>query len=196
MTDFLKLWEYIDPLMPFTPDEKRLFESNFSIKEFGEQEILVDLGEVATETYFILSGLIRYYYLTEDGKEITGFIFQEGLFATSSGSFFAQAPSTQIVETIEPCRVLALPFDGLQELFRTLPKTEALIRQILIQRFNYSQQVIASLIIQKPEQRYSSLLDSQPELAQRVPQKVLASYLGITPVSLSRIRNRIREKGN
>lgn len=137
---------------------------------------------------------MRYYYLTEDGREITGFIFQENMFAGSHSSFFNQIPSEQILETIEYTTVLALSYTSLMTLYQTVPKMNELVRKILEHRFAYAQSVIAALITHKPEKRYQKLLEQQPDLVNRVPLHILATYIGITPVSLSRIRARKQKK--
>ena len=128
------------------------------------------------------------------GKEITGFIFQEHMFCGSHESFFSQVPSMQVLETLEPCELLVLSFESLQELYEKVPKMNTMVRKLLEQRMANAQKVVASLIMNKPEDRYRSLLELHPEWVHRVPQQVLATYLGITPVSLSRIRRRLTEE--
>jgi len=188
---FHPLWPYIDQFVSFTPEEQALFASKMELRQIKKGQILVELAEVCQETYFILQGLIRFFYLTEEGQEITGFIFDEGLFATSHESFFTQSPSFQVLESLEDGKVLALKYDDLEELYQRIPKTQELVRKIGQARMSNAQKVLASLIIHKPEDRYTSMLETRPDLIGRIPQKVLATYLGITPVSLSRIRRRI-----
>lgn len=185
------LWKYTDQFVHFDESEKRLLEKRLKAKRIGKGEILVDLGDICEEIFFIRKGLIRFYYLTEQGQEITGFIFDEGIFATSLESFLTQTPSYQVLESLEEGEVLALSHSDLEELYHLLPKTQELVRKINQQRMINAQKVLASLIIHKPEERYCSFLEMRPDLVGRIPQKVLATYLGITPVSLSRIRKRI-----
>ncbi|MCI4668146.1 MAG: Crp/Fnr family transcriptional regulator [Bacteroidia bacterium] len=190
------LWTYIDQFVRFDEEEKKIFEGRMKPRKVKKNEILVDLGEICGETYFILSGLIRFYYLTDQGLEITGFIFDEGLFATSHESFFTQMPSFQVLESLEDGEVLCLGYKDLEELYSLVPKCQELVRKISQQRMSNAQRVMASLIMHKPEERYTSFLESRPDLVGRIPQKVLATYLGITPVSLSRIRHRIGKGKN
>lgn len=187
-------WHFTDQFILFTEKEKQQIGPHLRQKSVGKGTILVDLGQVAQEAYFIIKGCLRFYYLTDDGKEITGFIFQENMMAGSHESFFSQVPSLQVVETLEDGDLLAISYESVQTLFREVPRMNILIRKILEQRMAYAQRVVASLIIQKPEERYSSLLEQQPELLQRIPHHMLASYLGITPVSMSRIRRKLRDK--
>ena len=100
----------------------------------------------------------------------------------------------QVLETLEPCELLVLSYESLQELYEKVPKMNTMVRKLLEQRMANAQKVVASLIMNKPEDRYRSLLELHPEWVHRVPQQVLATYLGITPVSLSRIRRRLTEE--
>lgn len=190
MSSLEQFWKFTDCYVLFSKQEKKLIAPYFKAKDIPKNSTLVDLGDLSRELFFILKGCLRYYYLTEDGREITGFIFQENMFAGSHNSFFSQIPSTQILESIEESSVLTINYTGLMDLYRLVPKMNELVRKILEHRFAFAQSVIASLIINKPEERYRQLLKQQPELVHRVPLNILATYIGITPVSLSRIRAR------
>lgn len=172
----------------------REFESRLVFREVPARHTLLEYGSVCREAYFIVEGAMRFYYITEEGKDVTGFIFLENMFASSHTSFIHQIPSEQIVETLEPCQLLVLSYDGLQELYAKVPKVNELIRKLLEERMSFAQRVVASFILNKPEDRYQALLARRPELLQRIPQNILSSYLGITPVSLSRIRKRLSEE--
>ena len=191
---FEQFWQFTDQYVLFSKQEKNTIKGYLTIKTFPKQTTLVDLGTVSQEVYFILKGCLRFYYITDDGREITGFVFQENMFAGSHDSFFNQVPSLQIVETIEASEVLTLSFSGLSELYRKVPKMNEFVRKLLQHRFSVAQTVVASLIINKPEERYRKIIEQQPDLVNRIPLHVLATYIGITPVSLSRIRARKPKK--
>jgi CRP-like cAMP-binding protein len=191
-----QFWAFTDRYVLFSEQEKDCIRPHLKLKELPKQTTLVDLEAVSKEVFFIIKGCLRYYYLTDDGREITGFIFQENMFAGSHHSFFSQVPSTQILESIETTTVLSLSYTSLMDLYRLVPKMNELVRKILEHRFAFAQSVIASLIINKPEERYRQLLEQQPELVHRVPLHILATYIGITPVSLSRIRARKTKKNS
>ena len=184
------LWNAIDQVVLFSDKEKKHFLGQMELLQIPSKTKLVALNGIARYTYFIVKGSMRFYYISEEGKEITGFIFTEGLFASSLESFIHQIPSQQVLETIEPCEVLRLSFDSLQKCYVQIPKVNILVRKILEQRLANAQNVIASLISLKPADRYQQLSKLRPDLIQRIPQHILASYMGITPVSLSRIRAR------
>ena len=117
------------------------------------------------------------------------------MFAGAHTSYFYRQPSTQVVETLEDSKLLVLRHDDLQELLTSVPKMHEFLQRLFAERLSFAQQVLASFILNKPEDRYRALLARRPELLQRVPQNILSSYLGITPVSLSRIRKRLAEGG-
>ena len=176
-----------------TSREKALFEQALIFRQVPAKYYLVKAGDISTELYFIQKGLVRFFY-PKDGEEITGFIFKEGMFASSFDSVLTQSPSQQVLETLEDCDLLVIPYAKLDALCQEVPQINTLVRKVLEQRFVNAQRVLASFILDNPEQRYVKFLAQHADLQQRVPQHIIASYLGITPVSLSRIRKRISER--
>ena len=191
---FDQFWNFTEQFVRFTPKERAIIQEHLRVRDVPKNYPLVELGSVASESYFINKGCLRFYYLTEAGNEITGFIFQENMFAGSHESFFSQVPSMQVLETLEESELLVMSYSDLHNLFETVPRMNVFVRKLLEQRMSHAQKVVASLIMHKPEERYTSMLELYPQLVNRIPQQVLASYLGITPVSLSRIRKRITER--
>ncbi|MEM6261981.1 MAG: Crp/Fnr family transcriptional regulator [Bacteroidota bacterium] len=189
-----QFWKFTDMFVHFSDKERSSIREYLITRDVPKNHLLVDLGDISSEVFFINKGCVRFYYLTEAGEEITGFIFTENMFTGSHESFFSQTPSTQVLQTLEPCELVVLPYEGLQTLFDTVPKMNIFVRKLLEQRMSHAQKVVASLIMNKPEKRYTSMLELQPDLVNRIPQQVLATYLGITPVSLSRIRKRIMDQ--
>lgn len=184
------IYQYTSQMVNFTDREKAIFEDAFTYRHVPKKFMLVKEGETARELYFINRGLLRLYY-TKEGEEITAFIFREGLFASSLDSFLQQSPGIQSLDTLEDCDLLVLTFDRLQELYEKLPKMNILTRKVAEQRFINAQRILSSFILDSPEERYRKFEAQNKDLLQRVPQHIIASYLGITPVSLSRIRKRI-----
>ena len=183
---------YISQVVSFTDKEKAILENAFTFREVPRKYKLTEEGKIARELYFIVKGLVRLYY-TKDGEEITGFIFRENLFASSYDSFLRQAPSIQTLETIEDCQLLVINYNTMQELYDTLPKMQVMGRKVAEQRFINGQMILASFILDSPEERYRKFEAQHGDLLLRVPHHIIASYLGITPVSMSRIRKRLME---
>jgi CRP-like cAMP-binding protein len=180
----------VSRFVSFSESEKHLVENAFSFQRVPKKTVLVKEGEVARELYFINKGLIRLYY-TKDIEEITGFIFKEYLFASSYDSFLSKTPSIQTLETLEDCELLVIGYNELEELYETVPKVNILTRKVAEQRFINGQRILSSFILDSPEERYRKFTEQHGDLLLRVPQHMIASFLGITPVSLSRIRKRV-----
>ena len=187
-------FDYCSQFVDFTSSEKKTISNRMVVRSVPKNFTLVDLGDVAREIYFINQGIMRYFYITEDGKDITGFVYLDNMFAGSIDSFFSQTESTQILETLSDCELLVLGYSSLHELFDEIPKMNVLIRKLIQVRMAHALKIIAALIINKPEQRYTAFTELHPGIEQKIPQHILASFMGITPVSLSRIRKRRIER--
>lgn len=151
--------------------------------------VLLKEGKVADRLYLIHKGCLRLFFYNE-GKDITFQFFFEGDFVASFDSLYKQQPSLFFLESIEPTEASAIKRDDFYNLIEKTPSLRKYYEAKLIERFHVYQQLFLSRIKNTPQQRYEELLKEYPNIIQRVPQHYIASYLGITPVSLSRIRNR------
>ncbi|MCS3163559.1 Crp/Fnr family transcriptional regulator [Bacteroides fragilis] len=133
--------------------------------------------------------LLRLFFYNE-GKDITFQFFFEGDFVASFDSLYKRKPSLFSLESIEQTEVFAIKREDFYSLMEQTPLLKREYEEKLIERFHVYQQLFLSRIKNTPQQRYEELLREYPGIIQRVPQHYIASYLGITPVSLSRIRNR------
>lgn len=156
---------------------------------FKPKTILLEEGQIAKRLFFIRKGCLRLFFLSE-GKDITFQFFFENEFVSSFDSLYTRSPSLFSLESIEPSDVLAINRDDFFRLVESDIRFRKLYEEKLIDRFRAYQQLFLSRIKNSPRQRYEELLRQHPSIIQRVPQHYIASYLGITPVSLSRIRNR------
>ncbi len=173
--------------------EKQIFESAFSFREVPRNFTLIKEGDITKEIYFINKGLLRLFY-NNDGEHITAYIYRENLFAASYDSFLEGTPSYQCLETIEESELLVLTKENMEHLYKVLPKFNILTRKIAEQRFINAQRIMSSFLLDSPEERYIKFAEQNNDLFLRVPHHMIASYLGITPVSLSRIRKRLLNK--
>lgn len=189
---FQQFFQFANHFTPFSSSEKAIIEDGLIFREVPKKFPLVKLNDICREIYFMNKGCARLYY-DKDGEEITGFFFTENMLLGGLESFLAQTPTIQGIETLEPCELVVIKKEVLEKWFQEIPRMNIFIRKVLEQRFIFSQKVVASYILNSPEERYLGLFQRQPELLNRVPQHMLATYLGITPVSLSRIRKRIFE---
>lgn len=151
--------------------------------------VLLEEGKVADRLYLIQKGCLRLFFYKE-GKDITFQFFFEGDFVASFDSLYKRQPSLFFLESIEPAQVSAIQRDAFYHLLKKTPLVRQYYEDKLIERFHIYQQLFLSRIKNTPQERYEELLKEYPDIIQRIPQHYIASYLGITPVSLSRIRNR------
>lgn len=160
------------------------------IKTFEKGHILLREGQVSNESYFNIKGLVRKYYLV-DGEERTTEFYVEKDAISSLQSYNLNVPANHYLECIEDCRLAVLSREKEQELFKRVPNFESLCRVSVEEELGTYQDKLAQFMISSPEKRYLDLMENRPDLLQRVPQYHLASYLGVKPESLSRIRKRI-----
>ena len=151
--------------------------------------ILLKEGKVAEKLYLIRKGCLRLFFYNE-GKDITFQFFFEGDFVASFDSLYKRTPSLFYLESIEPTELTVIRREDFYNLINNNLSFRQLYEEKLIDRFHAYQQLFLSRIKNTPQQRYEELLKEHPNIIQRIPQHYIASYLGITPVSLSRIRNR------
>ena len=170
-----------------------IFLSRFKEKNIPRKTTILSYGKVAQEVYFVIRGCMRLYY-DKDGVDISAFFFTENMFAGAYDSFTTKTKSRHSIETIEDCHCLSITYNSLQSLYIELPKMNELIRKVLEKRFFELHQLFTSQILDSPEERYLNLLKERPDLLQRVPQHQIATFLGVTPVSLSRIRSRVSKR--
>lgn len=165
------------------------FKNAFIETEISSKTVLLNEGEIANKVYFIKKGCLREWF-NKDGKDITFQFFFEGQPVASANSFMNNTPSIFTIESIEPSILLSINKADFNEIISTIPEFKDGFQKHLIQRFGNYSQLFLSRIKDTPQERYSDLIENHPEIIRRVPQHYIASYLGITPISLSRIRNR------
>lgn len=170
--------------------EEMFFLSKLIFKTYKKKELILQEGEVCKYAYFINSGCLRYYH-TVDGQENTAQFFFENGWYTDYNSFLTGSPSNQNIETLEKSELLLMSAKDLQELYVAIPKFERFGRIMAENAFLGIRQRSEMLKNQTAEERYLTLMNERPKVFERIPQQYIASYLGIKPPSLSRIRKRI-----
>lgn len=166
------------------------FEDILIKKKYSLKTVLLNAGVTSQKMFFIETGALRMFYLV-DGKEITFRFFFENEAVASIESFLDQKPSQFTLETLENTTVYEISRTNLENIFTENPKLKEEFQFSALKRFIGFSEDLLSFIKDSPEQRYISLIENHPEIIQRVPQYYIASYLGITPVSLSRLRKRL-----
>lgn len=186
------LFEFITKYISITEEEKEAITSLKLFRTVKKRTVLLKEGAYSKISYFVLKGCIRTYYVIDGEEKTTAFYTEmQGL---TPHCVVNNQPSKYYVACVEDSIITVGTPDMEVEMFQKFPKFESLCR-ILSEELLAKQQLdFDEFKTSSPEQRYLNLLQKRPDLVQRVPQHQLASYLGITPQSLSRMRARIQEK--
>ena len=160
-------------------------------KTYCKGDYMLQIGEVSKEIYFILSGVLRVYYLDQSGNEITYVFVKEGELFTEPTSFYTGTPSICSIKAVVDTEVVLFPKSPWQELSVLIKDWEYAMKRLSQDQLMHKLRFQRLLIDQDATTAYQVLLDKEPTIALRVPANHLASYMGITKHSLSRIRKKI-----
>lgn len=185
---FLNFLQKIQSLSPEAVDSIVGLCSLISIRK---NQNLQEIGQKCRTIYFVKEGLARIFYL-KDGNEVTEYFAFENDLIIRAESLFTGKPSKKAIQALENTVFIGIPSDDLFELFDTKPEIERLFRKIIEQAYVATVLRMEAIQFHAAEERYALLLSEKPNLIQQIPLKHIASYLGITQVSLSRIRASIR----
>lgn len=162
--------------------------SHFEKRDFKTNEFLLKEGELSNEYFFLSSGFIRSYTHDLDNNEVTTNFYTQNQFVFEAASFFTQSISQENIQALTDSTVYIITFEKLNKLFHTIPEFREFGRSILVKNLVTLKQRTLSLINETAEVRYKKLLNSNKEIFQHAQLKQIASYLGVTDTSLSRIR--------
>lgn len=164
------------------------------MKSFPTGTVLISEGAVKKEIFFIRKGLVRAFAINDKGDEITTLLRKENQIIASSDIILFDQPAQFYYQTLEPTQTFQIDYELLQSIIAENPKLEANRKFIFQNILKETLKRIDSFVLLSPEERYIHFVRSNPDLVNRVPNKYIANILGITPVSLSRIRKRIASK--
>ena len=163
------------------------------IKSFKKGDTFLKLGQTSNEVYFMLKGIARSYYRFPNGTEKTYFIYHENSIFTNSVSFISQKPATECLEAIEDMEVVAIEYQKLMDLFSKNHVLESIGRRISDNNFVFSQKRLRSMMNDDATLRYQKFKKYFGDYSTKIPQHIIASYLGITPQSLSRLKREMED---
>ncbi|MEP1150220.1 MAG: Crp/Fnr family transcriptional regulator [Balneola sp.] len=173
---------------PLSQECQQEFINNAKLLSVPRGEILVKEGQLSSKAYFIVRGCARAFYL-KNGKDVSDWFAFQNDFISAIVSFFGDKPSPHYIEILEDSLLIEISKEDIEELATKYRDFESLIRIVVTKTMLGQQERIAAILFQTAEQKYDNLLKIYPDITQKIPLTHIASYLGITLETLSRIRN-------
>jgi CRP-like cAMP-binding protein len=183
------LRKFIENYTSLPTEEWKQILEQFEKRAIEKDEIILQEGKVCRHLYFVESGLLR-FYINKDGNDITKFFTEAPYFFTSQASFNSQKPANENIQTIEKSIIWQITFKQANELYKLKSWTD-FARKIIQEVQFFTEAILEELQTETAEFRYQKMQKKNPKLLERIPLKYLASYLGIAPQSLSRIRKKL-----
>jgi CRP-like cAMP-binding protein len=188
-----KLVHYFANLSPLSEAEAKAISDSAVLRDYPKGTVLLREGQLSADTYFVLAGLVRQYSLVDGDEKTLGF-FGPDQWVISLNNAAEAKPAVQYWVCEEDSTLVVGNDESAGELFKEHPRLETVARLVLERTFQDYQQAMVAHVLATPEQRYLHLLETRPDLIRRIPQYQLASYIGVAPESLSRIRKRLSNR--
>jgi CRP-like cAMP-binding protein len=185
---------FIEQVLPIARLKVEEITTHFQPIQITRNNYFIKEGKVSNNYLFLETGFIRAFTFDLEGNEVTTEFYSKNQIVFEVGSFFQKTVSKENFQALEDCNGWFINFDQLQILFHSIPEFREFGRMVLVKGFISFKQRTLSLINETAEQRYESLIKTRPEIFQKAPLKYIASYLGITDTSLSRIRREVLHK--
>jgi len=182
-----KLRSHIENVIAITDEEFALAFSHFEIAEFKKNQFIFEKGEKVKHTYYVLTGLLKLTYTDSNANQHIVSFAMEDWWESDFFAYFTQTSATLSLKCLEKTTVLCLSLESYQNLCTQIPKMESFFLQKSNLGFIASQKRILSLLTVNAKERYEQLLEQYPSLFQRVSKTQLASYLGVSRETLSRL---------
>lgn len=189
----IALQKFMAQFGELTAEEQQQIANNLIVEAYPKGKLLVKAGDVCRYCYFVLEGCLRQYKLADD-TEVTIQFYTEREAAVDFNSYVNQVKSDSYLVCLEDTIVIEGNLEQETDMYERFPKLQQITRAMMEQDFGKMQEQFSRFIASNAEERYVYLLNNRPDLLQRVPLQYLASYIGVTPESLSRIRKRIQSR--
>ncbi len=174
-----------------TPEESELLQSKVRLRKFLKGQYVSKGGEISKYINFVISGSLKSFHLDKEGHEHILAFAVEDWWIGDLGSFTAQKPADYIIQCIENCELAQLSYEDLQILYTEIPQLERFFRIIIQKAYVYFQRRVIDNLSLSAKEKYLNFIKQYPQFEQRVPQYMMASYLGFTPEFLSKIKKEI-----
>ncbi|MEO8148188.1 MAG: Crp/Fnr family transcriptional regulator [Bacteroidia bacterium] len=188
---FEQINKYVTKCITFSKEELEIFDLLLQHKSVTKKTFLLQEGEVCNLEAYIVKGCIRTYYIDINGFEVILQLGIEDWWVSDIASFNEQTPSKLFIETLEDCELLILTPQTKEDLLFKVPKFERVFRMMIQRNLSATQNRLINNIAKPAQERYLEFLEKYPTIPQRVPQHFIASYLGISPEFLSKIRAKV-----
>lgn len=184
-----QIHQVLSSYITITEAEWNLYAPKFTIKKFAKNQMVLSPGNVCNEIYFVNSGLLRVFFVDQKEEEYTFHFSLENTFSADYESFLKKTTSNYSIQAMEPTEVVVMSFEALHQGYKILHKGEKLGRKLAEDYFFIFSSKIQSLYTETPLDRYNKMNSIFPGIINRVPQHFIASYLNVSAVHLSRLKN-------
>jgi len=184
-----ELLRYLSSIHPLSDGLIEYLHNHLKEKKLSKKDFLLKAGQICRHIYFIEKGLLRCFYLKGE-MEVCSWFMKEGDVITSIGSFFSQKESHESIQALESCQLYYIEYNELQHIYNNFSEFNFIGRVLTQKYYILWDQLLYGIRMQQAQERYKWLMDSYPELILRVPAKYIASYLGITEVTLSKLKGK------
>ena len=184
---------HIDRFVDLTEEEKSAFSKIVEERRVKRKSFIVQPGFVCKHQSHIVSGALRSFFITPDGNEHTIAIAIDDWWISDFYSYTSQTPASLYVEALEDSIIQQIAYDNVEDICNQYPRFERFFRLVAQKAFAYSQRRALSNLGKTAEERYLEYADMYPQIIQRIPQYIIASYLGMTPEFLSKIRKKLAD---
>lgn len=184
-------FQHFNKKIPLTEEEQELIKGYLAVKKIRKRQYLLQEGDVCKVAAFVEKGVLRCYTLDENGTEHIVQFAVEGWYISDMYSFLTGEPATYNIDAVEDSSLVLISRSAVEELQRVSPKFQAFQLQAITAAYIALQKRVTSSISLSLDERYQNLVNAYPDIVQRVPQHMIASYLGATPETLSRVRKRL-----
>ena len=184
---------YVQATIKMPAEKAKLLVEKFELLELSKNELLLTEDKVSKSTYILESGVIRSFTMDNEGNEVTTNLYSPFCFINDVMAFFKQQPATENFQALTPCKLWAMSYDEVQANFHGIPEFREFGRMMLITNYANLKERMLGMIKDTAETRYLKLMETHPDIFQHVPLKIIASFLGVTDSSLSRVRKEISQ---
>jgi CRP-like cAMP-binding protein len=189
--DIKPFLDYLKQYIRLTADEESILLSKIKVRKYLKGQFVIQNGDVSRYENFVLSGCLKTFYIDNEGQEHIVMFAIENWWTTDLGSFITQTPADFNVQCLENSQLIQIHYKDLEQLYIEMPKLERFFRIIIQKAFVAAQKRVISNFSLPAMDRYIQFREQYPKIEQRVPQYMIASYLGITKEFLSKIRSQL-----